>query len=319
MGQSWGMRRFWRWLPRWVRRLLKAILALVVCVLLLVAVLYFYAHPSITRIDGVVYGTRGGEDLTIDVLTPKRPNGLGVAVMVSGGWKSGGAGSLDTWLVAPLLRGGYTVFAVCHISQPQATVMDAITDVNRGIRFIRYHAAVYGIDPDRIGVTGGSAGGHLSLMLATRGGPGSMGAADPIDHESSAVQAVAIFFPVTDLLNLGTSTENPGDGGPPISFVKGFGPDALDMPKWKVIGRESSPIYHIHLNMPPILIHHGDKDTLTPLEQSTWFQERAKEQGVDVTVKVQPGGEHGWLSMSWDIWQFARWFDAHLKPPHSTE
>ena len=129
MGQSWGMRRFWRWLPRWVRRLLKAILALVVCVLLLVAVLYFYAHPSITRIDGVVYGTRGGEDLTIDVLTPKRPNGLGVAVMVSGGWKSGGAGSLDTWLVAPLLRGGYTVFAVCHISQPQATVMDAITDV----------------------------------------------------------------------------------------------------------------------------------------------------------------------------------------------
>lgn len=311
------MKRIWRWLPRWVCRLVKAILALVVGVLLLLVFLYWYANPSITRIDGIVYGIRGGEDLTIDVLTPKQPNGLAVAVMVSGGWKSGGAGSLDTWLVSPLLRSGYTVFAVCHISQPKATVMDAITDVNRGIRFIRHHAADYGIDPDCIGVTGGSAGGHLSLMLATLGGPGPADADDPIERESSAVQSVAIFFPVTDLLNLGTSTENPGDGGPPISFVKGFGPDALDMPKWKVIGRESSPIYYVHPDMPPILIHHGDADTLTPLEQSTWFQKRAEEQGVDVTIRVHPGGEHGWLTMPWDIWKFARWFDATLKqaPP----
>ena len=308
------MRRFWKWLPRWVRGVAKLVLAIVIVAILMVAFLYWYAHPSVTRTDGVVYGSRVGEDLTIDVLTPAKPNGLGIAVMVSGGWKSGGPGSLDTWMVSPLLRAGYTVFAVCHISQPRATVMDAIADVNRGVRFIRHHAADYGIDPDRLGVTGGSAGGHLSLMLATRGGPGQADSVDVIDRESSAVQAAAIFYPVTDLLNLGASTENPGDGGPPKSFVKGFGPDALDPSKWQVIGRESSPIYHIHPDMPPILIHHGDADTLTPLEQSTWFQERARELGAEVTVKVHSGGKHGWLTMPWDIWKFARWFDEHLKP-----
>ncbi|HBY62859.1 MAG TPA: alpha/beta hydrolase, partial [Solibacterales bacterium] len=81
--------------------------------------------------------------------------------------------------------------------QPGSTVMEIVDDMNRGIRFIRRNAARYGIDPSRIGVSGGSAGGHLSLMLATRGGPGPQDSPDPVDRESSAVQAVAIFYPVT--------------------------------------------------------------------------------------------------------------------------
>jgi BD-FAE/PDZ domain len=130
--------------------------------------------------------------------------------MVSGGWKSGDAGELPAWILAPLLRRGYTIFAIYHVSQPEATVMEIIEDVHRGIRFVRHHAEEYEIDPNRIGVSGGSSGGHLSLMLTTRGGPGPDDAEDPVDRESSAVQAVAIFYPVTDLLNLGKSTENPG-------------------------------------------------------------------------------------------------------------
>ena len=89
------------------------------------------------------------------------------------------------------------------------------------------------------------------------------------------MQAVAIFYPVTDLLNLGQSTENPGDGGPPKTFVNAFGPDATDMAAWKKIGRECSPIYYITKNLPPTLIYHGDADTLVPLEQSEWFRDRA--------------------------------------------
>src|SRR5262249_49343539 len=143
-------------------------------------------------------------------------------------WKSGPAGSLRQWMVAPLLRRGYTVFAVYHVSQPQATVMEITDDVNRAVRYVRHNARQYGVDPQRLGVTGGSAGGHLSLMLATRGGPGSKGP-DPIDAESSAVQAVAIFYPVTDLLNLGDSTENLHDGGPPKSFIKAFGPNSTNL------------------------------------------------------------------------------------------
>jgi len=308
------MRRLWLWLPRWLRIALLAIASLVAVLLALACAGWWYLHPTVQRSDGVVYGSRNGEPLKLDVITPAQRNGLGVAFLVSGGWKSARAGSAPVWLMAPLLRRGYTIFAIYHISQPEATVMEIIEDVHRGVRFVRHHAHEYGIDPERIGVTGGSAGGHLSLMLATRGGPGLQDAQDPIDRESSAVQAVAIFYPVTDLLNLGKSTENPGDGGPPKSFVKAFGPDATNMPAWKAIGRECSPIYHITTDLPPTLIYHGDADTLIPLEQSEWFRDRAAEHGRDVRIVVHPGGKHGWPTMIWDLRKFADWFDLHLQP-----
>lgn len=301
---------------RWpvVRRIVLGLLALILLTALGIGVVWLYFHPAVQRTDGIVYGQRHGKDLTLDILRPAHPNGLGIALMVSGGWKSKPPGEVPNWMAAPLLRRGYTVFAVCHLSQPEATVMEILEDVHRGVRFIRHHAREYGIDPDRLGVTGGSAGGHLSLMLATRGGPGPETAADAVDRESSAVQAVAIFYPVTDLLNLGSSTENLGDGGPPKSFVKAFGPQSTNLAVWKVIGRDCSPVYHVTSNLPPTLIYHGDADTLTPLEQSEWFQTRAREVGRTVEIVVHPGGKHGWPTMLLDLRHFARWFDEHLRP-----
>lgn len=274
---------------------------------------WWYFHPALQRTDGIAYGERGGRALTLDVLRPKRPNGRGVLVLVSGGWRSRPPGGFENWLAAPLLRRGYTVFAVCHVSQPEASVPEIIADMHRAVRFVRHHATDYGIQPDRLGVTGGSAGGHLSLMLATRGGPGTPDAADPVERQSSAVQAVAIFFPVTDLLNLGTSTENPGDGGPPRSFRAAFAEGATNPAAWKLIGRDASPIYFVSSNLPPVLIHHGDADTLTPLEQSEWFQARAREAGAEVRLVVRRGGKHGWITMPRDLLAFADWFDQHLR------
>jgi acetyl esterase/lipase len=214
------------------------------------------------------------------------------------------------------LRKGYTVFPVYHVSQPKSTVMEIAEDMHRAVRFVRHHADAYGIDPDRLGVTGGSAGGHLSLLLATRGAPGPTDAADPVDRESSVVQAVAIFYPVTDLLNLGKSTENLGDGGPPKSFKKAFGPQSTNMAVWKVIGRETSPIYYITTNLPPTLIYHGDADTLVPLEQSERYQSAARALGNTVEVRVHHGGKHGWLTMPRDIRRFSDWFDQYLGDKH---
>lgn len=276
--------------------------------------LWGYFHPKFTRTDGVVYTQRHGHDLTFDVVRPARPNGLAVLIMVSGSWRSGPEG-FHPWMVAPLLRRGYTLFAVSHLSQPEATVMEIVADVHRSVRFIRHHAREYGVDPNRLGVAGGSAGGHLSLMLATRGGPGTPDANDPVDRESSAVQAATVFFPVTDLLNLGHSTENPGDGGPPKSFVKAFGPQSTDPAVWKEIGREMSPIYHVTTNLPPVLIVHGGADTLVPLEQSEWFVARARAAGCKVELIVRPGKKHGWLTMIWDIRRFGAWFDRYLPVP----
>jgi len=301
-------------LPRWVRILLKVVATALLVVMIAVGSAWIYFHPSYERTSGVVYGQRQGQDLTLDVIRPAKPNGLGVVLMASGGWKSQ-AGSLRPWILSPVLRRGYTVFAVYHIPQPKVTIMDITEDVNRAVRYIRHNARQYGVDPDRLGVTGGSSGGHLSLMLATRGGAGPAGASDPIDRESSAVQAVAIFYPPTDLLNLGKSTENPGDGGPPMSFVKGFGPNATNPAAWKVIGHELSPIYYVNSNLPPTLIYHGDADTLVTLDQSERFQAEARKQGLNVELIIHPGGKHGWPSMVWDIRQFANWFDRYLRPP----
>lgn len=300
-----------RWI--WVRRIMLTMLVLIALTAGTIGYGWWYYHPNMQRRDGIVYGDRGGRPLTMDVLIPNRPNGKAIAFMVSGGWKSKNPGEAPAWMMAPLLQHGYTIFAVCHISQPDATIMEIIEDMHRSIRFIRHHAAEYQIDPTQIGVTGGSAGGHLSLMLATRGQLGDPEANDPVDRERSDVQAVAIFYPVTDLLDLKGSTEDPGDGGPPKSFVKAFGPGAQDMPTWKSIGRDCSPIYHIHDQMPPILIYHGDADTLVPLSQSERFCDEATRRGKIAKLVVHPGGEHGWLSMFLDIESFASWFDRHLE------
>ncbi len=275
---------------------------------------WWFKAPS-TLTAAVQYGERDGKPLLMDVFQPPNPNGAGVILAVSGGWKSN-QDPIQPFLIAPFVRRGYTVFAVRHISQPECTIGNIVEDMKRSVRFVRHHADDYEVDPDRLGVIGGSSGGHLSLMLGTCGGPGDPTVSDSVDRESSAVQCVACFYPPTDLLNLGASTENTGDGGPPKSFKKGFGPRAENLEDWKVLGRELSPIYHITDAMPPTFIVHGDADTLVPLDQSERFRDEATKQGRNVVLEVRPGKPHGWPTMIFDIIRFADWFDQHLKSTH---
>lgn len=297
---------------RWLKRVLVAGGIALAILLLTAGSLYcwWFKAPH-EKIADVTYGRRGDARLLLDVFRPPRQNGAGVVVLVSGSWKSS-ADSVQPFLFAPFLRRGYTVFAVRHLSQPDCLIGEIADDVHRAVRFIRHRARTWSVDAERIGVVGGSSGGHLSLLLATRGGPGPGDAADPVDRESSAVQCVACFFPVTDLLNLGASTENPGDGGPPINYKRGFGPRAETLADWKVLGRELSPIYYTTPDLPPIFIVHGDADTLVPLDQSERFVESARSAGREVRLEVRPGKEHGWPTMILDILRFADWFDEHL-------
>ena len=282
-------------------------------------------EPAFDRKEDVIYGRKFGTALTMDVLTPRKgANGAAVVLMVSGGYFSSHDAIQPAFLL-PLLNRGYTVFAVVHGSQPRYTVPEIVADVNRAIRFIRHHAKDYAIDPNRIGVTGASAGGHLSLMLGTSGGPGDPNAVDPVDRESSRVQAVACFFPPTDFLNYG----RPGsERVHPKDFGKAFRPafdyhelnqaDNLWVPvadpaKLREIARENSPASHVSPDDAPTLIHHGDADTLVPLQQSETIVEKLKGAGVDAKLVVKAGAGHGWLSMVRDMEGFADWFDSHLK------
>ncbi|NGO40584.1 alpha/beta hydrolase fold domain-containing protein [Limisphaera ngatamarikiensis] len=282
--------------------------------------LWLYFHPPVQLQRGVPYGSRNGHTLTLDVARPAHPNGCGVLLMMSGGWQSR-PGSFRPWLVAPLLRRGYTVFAVYHVPQPEATVMEIVEDVRHALQHVYEHAAEYGVDPRRLGVTGGSSGGHLALMLACSPEGNAEAASTRAGHATPTIAAAAVFFPVTDLLNLGDSTENPGDGGPPRSFVRAFGPQATNLTVWRGIGRSVSPIYHVHPGMPPVLIIHGDADTLVPLDQSLRFQQEATRLGATVKVIVRHGAGHGWWTLPWDIRRFADWFDQYLlrpAPRHAT-
>src|SRR6059036_306808 len=116
------------------------------------------------RTRDLIYGRKHGMALTMDVFTPKeKANGAGVVWVVSGGWVSAHAIAEPGFPFSPipeLIKRGYTVFAVVHGSQPKFTIPEILEDMHRAVHFIRFHATDYKIDPHRIGITGGSAGGH---------------------------------------------------------------------------------------------------------------------------------------------------------------
>src|SRR5262249_49117526 len=120
------------------------------------------------RIEDVIYGRKFGTALTLDVFQPFKTNGIGILFMVSGGFFSSHE-AINPGFFRALLDRGYTVFAVVHGSQPKFVISEIEPDIHRAVRFVRHHAAEYGVDPNRLGITGGSAGGHLSLMMATQG------------------------------------------------------------------------------------------------------------------------------------------------------
>jgi acetyl esterase/lipase len=278
--------------------------------------------PPHKRQQDVIYGRKYGTALTMDVFRPTgKANGAAVVLVVSGGWFSSHA-AINAGFAAEFTRRGYTVFAVVHGSQPKYTIPEILEDLHRAIRFIRHSAKTYGIDPERIGITGGSAGGHLSLMQGTAGKPGDPKAKDPVDRASSRVRAVGCFFPATDFLNWGAEGKlvlphMPEVIKPAFAFhtrdprTGGFVP-VKDPEKVKAILREVSPVTHVTKESAPALIIHGDKDKLVPIQQGEVMVARLKEAGVAAELVVKRGADHGWKGMDKDLKTIADWFDRHL-------
>lgn len=280
--------------------------------------------PDFTRTPDVIYGRKAGLALTMDVFQPKaKSNGLGVLVAVSGGWRSHPT-AIRPEMYYAFLQHGYTVFAVLHGTQPQFTIPEILDDMNRAVRFVRSHARDYHIDPDRLAITGGSAGGHLSLMQGVAGDRGDARSLDAVERTSSRVQAVACFFPPTDFLNYGSEGAIAfAEDGVLKDFRTAVDVRELDSrthrlehvtdkDKVKALSRRISPITHVSADAPPTLIVHGDADKLVPIQQAEVMIAKLKKAGVPAELVVKKGAGHGWGSMDKDMETIADWFDKYL-------
>ncbi len=201
----------------------------------------------------------------------------------------------------------YTLIIVRHGSAPRYQVPDAVADVRRAVRFIRWKAKDYGIDPERLGVTGGSAGGHLTLMLATTGDDGQADSKDEVLRHSSRIAAGVALYPPTDLRGWTTN--------PPAAIRAHDGlkpPLAFDAAKEELV----SPILHVSDTNAPILMIHGEKDELVPVEHSTKMEEALKKTKAVSKLVVVKGAGHGYspqqLAETVGPETFA-WFAEHLK------
>jgi acetyl esterase/lipase len=263
------------------------------------------------RIQDVIYGRKHGVALTMDVFKPARPSGIGILYMVSGGWVSS-HDNISPGMYKPFLDRGQTVFAVVHGSQPKYAIPEILLDIDRATRYVRTHAGEYGVDPNRLGIAGGSAGGHLSLMQGARGHAGDPSAKDPVDRADSKVQAVACFFPPTDFLNYGKPGENALSSETLKAYRVAFGAKSQEPAELEAVGKAESPIYFLTKDMPPTLIIHGDADKLVPIQQSEVLMKRLDELGVPHKLVVKEGKGHGWASLGEDVPTLAEWFDQYL-------
>lgn len=268
-----------------------------------------------TRTEDVIYGRKDGMALTMDVFQPENPDGIGVILLVSGGWNSK-HDKIDTeWIerIKKLLSDNETVFAVIHGSMPKYKIPDIQKDIERAVRFVRFNAAKWKIDPERLGIVGHSSGGHLSLLHAATAKDGDENAKDPVDKVSAKIEAVACFYPPTDFLFFGAKGMNALSNPKFQKFLPAFVNNVNDTTGLVKIAGEVSPIKYVTESMPPTLIISGTGDKLVPFTQSQIFIDKLNELKIPCRLEVREGKDHGWPGIEEDYKFVAEWFEQYLK------
>ena len=279
----------------------------------LYAILLTSCSHAQERIADQIYMKSGGAAFTLDVFKSKAKKAPCVIWIVSGGWFSKHE-DINADLAKSFNDAGITVIEVVHGSQPKYQITEILPMIQRSVRYVRANAERFDIDPDRIGISGGSAGGHLSLMAAGLGMEGNPDAKDPVDRVSSVVQAVGVFFPPTDFLNYGKPDYIPLNNPVMKIFWPAFG--VTDQTSEDVVmakAKELSPINHISPSFPPTLMIHGDKDLLGPLQQSQTMEEALRNSHVSASVVIVPGGGHDLKTVTPGLPKLVEWFAKRLK------
>lgn len=253
----------------------------------------------------IAYVPQGHSRQKLDFYAPSSSGGPGpwpcVVFIHGGGWESGsrsGNGAMG------LCWRGYAVASIGYRLSGDAPFPAQIEDCKAAVRYLRAHAARFNIDPNRIGASGGSAGGHLAAMLGTTGDVTTFDKGEHLD-QSSRVKAVVDFYGPTNLAFYGAS--RPGD-----TLSRFIGGPIQDYPA-KV--QVANPIAYVTPNDPPFAIFHGDADPLVPQRHSKALQEALQKANVPATLTIVKGAGHGFTGAALqDVnARVTAFFDKYLK------
>jgi len=271
---------------------------------------------NIEVIRDVEYCRHGDKPLLLDIYQPKqKPESRMPAVVWihGGGWsagsKSGGGASA---LLAPR---GYVAVSINYRLSQVAKFPAAIEDCKAAVRWLRANADRYHIDPDRIGVWGSSAGGHLSHLVGTSDKTAGLEGNGGNEKFSSRVQAVVSLCGPADL-TLDTELLERIPNNPVVSFLGGTSKERPDAYK------KASPIFHVTADDPPVMMFHGDRDVIVFLKQSEVMLKALKDAGVPAELIVVKNADHNFRQVGSNPIEppqaelFRRafeFFDKHLK------
>lgn len=268
--------------------------------------------PAARTERDLIYKTAGGRPQKLDLFFP--PEGTGpfpVIVWIhGGGWRSG---SKENCLPARtgFPQRGFAVASVNYRLTDAATFPAQIEDCKAAVRWLRAHAGKYGLDAERFGAWGSSAGGHLAALLGTSDAPGALDTGDHLEF-SSRVQAVCDYYGPADLCSMAgpDGFERHARPEAPVSML--LGGAASENPD---LAKAASPVSHVSSHDPPFLIVHGDKDRTVPVEQSRLLHQALRDAQVESDLLILPGAGHGGpaFSSSDTIEAVAAFFDRHLK------
>lgn len=246
--------------------------------------------PGVRGHRDLAYVDNGHERHKLDLFLPEKAEGpLPLIIWVhGGGWQNGSKDGCP-----PLRQGyvgkGYAVASINYRLSSHATFPAQIEDCKAAVRWLRVHAKEYSLDPERFGVWGSSAGGHLVALLGTSGDVKEfdVGANTNV---SSRVQAVCDFYGPTDFVKFASTPgyESHAQATSPEAKLLGGAP--LEN---KHKAARANSITYVTKDDPPFLIVHGDQDRTVPLNQSEDLHATLKQAGVGTHFHVIHGAGHG--------------------------
>lgn len=205
-----------------------------------------------------------------------------------GGWRAGSKKNIPAWLRTFVADGQLSVVSVEYRFTDVATHPAQVNDCLRAIQFVRQNAEQWNIDAKRLGVTGGSAGGHLSAYVALHDDAADAKSDDPVRHHSSRVACAVSFAGPTDWTLLSTIDH----GHPAYRQLIGHEPGTPAAELSAKMVKDVSPVSFVSKDDPPIMQVHGDKDVIVPIEHAHNLHKQLEKIGVESELVVIPGGNH---------------------------